>query len=286
MTDSTIGSVHRRTPRGGGRFFRFPPDRRSLVERWPGVVVAILAVLGVAALIAAVVCARGWWHHREVTDPSVVRGDYVTLLSDPTGSGLPAELTPVWTPAPAEDATLPETVRAVRIGARMADLGIAAYARNRRASYSPLDSASSAIVHRSSALVATFAAELAASLDSVPDGARAAALYRFIQRRGEREATVSLQDRARRAALGFHPRLLALGNWLETARVAALRGDRAFLASSECRAAADEAVSLRGLSRESRTALERVRGLIVAGAIGDLDTLEQALTDALRAAAN
>jgi hypothetical protein len=286
VTDSTIGSAHRLTPRGGGRYFRFPPDRRSLVERWPGVVVAILAALGVAALVVAAVYAHDWWHHHEVTDPSAVRGDYVTLLSDPTGSGLPAELTPVWTPAPAEDAKLPETVRAVRIGARMADLEIAAYARNRRASYGPLDSAAGAVVHRNSALVAAFAAELAASLDSVPDGARAAALYRFIQGRGEREATVSLQDRARRASLGFHPRLLALGNWLETARIAALRGDRVFLTSPECRAEAEEAVSLPGLSRDARSALERVRGLIVAGAIGDLDALEQALTDALRATAN
>jgi hypothetical protein len=181
---------------------------------------------------------------------------------------------------------LSETARAVRIGARMADLRIMGGARNWLASraYFEHDSAAIDEVERHSATIETMASELAAMLGSVPGGARGAALYRVIEREGSDKATLdpSVLDAARAASLEYHPRRVALGNWLEATRVAALRGDTAFLESAECSAEAEASVSLPGLPVAGRAALMHVRDIIVTNPNENLGELERAATYALR----
>jgi len=187
--------------------------------------------MALAAGIAVVMAAPAlWWRARPAGEDGVVAGatSYAALLApDARGGGLPAGWngTPWRTTRGAGDPLTPEA-RAVRIGARLTDLELAAAARD-------------------SATVRVIAAEVAALLDEVQVGGAAAVTYRAL--------ATSLVDRAalagarRDAALVAGEEAVALGMWLEAARVAAARRDAAFFRT-----------------RESRAALARARGSAVA----------------------
>jgi len=261
----------------------FIPHGRSLATWWIGAATCLAGAVVGAAILSAL-------QHHEPAPAAGSAGDYVSLMSDYTGPGLPVGLVQVWLPASSASAALSREVRAVRVGARMADLELVALVRNgyARASYYDRDPIAITIVRLNSMAVSAFARELATSLEQIPGGATSAALYRYIEREGHDFATVSYAALrlGRQAALPYHPQFIALGNWLEASRVAALRGDRAFLALPECQAEAGRAVSLPGLSPAGRAALERVRQLMLTTPEADLDALERALTDALQILAN
>lgn len=284
MSGSSIGFEGRRASPSHTAFFSFAYEKPSLMQRRPARIVCIAAVV-----VVGVILVRSWPRGTAVAEAPV--GDYVSLLSGRGGAGLPTGLTTAWSQASPAVSALSSKARAVRIGARIADLEITGWARNRLAplAYFERDSAAIAGVQRYSASVDSFAGELAGHLDEVQHGDHAAALYRRIESEGKRAATVELDvaEAARREALIlFNSRFVALGNWLEVARVATLQGDTAFLASAESRAEAAAAVSLPGISREARESLDRVRLLLDGRRPTDLRALERALTDALKALAS
>lgn len=257
--------------------------RAWLGEWWLSMLISIAAVLLAVASVTYV--------QRPIDMSGAVPiGDYATLLFDPDGAGLPVELAPAWTASDSSTASISRNARAVRIGARLIDLEIAARARNVHgiAAYYDQDPWSIAVVQANAALAATFAGELASNLDHVPQGAYTAYLFRYTESEGQRVATIDqgVITLARRQTLYFRPTFIALGNWLEAARVAALRGDRNFLARSESVAEATKAPSISGLSPAGRVALERVRALMPTDSTADLGSLERALTDALRTLSN
>lgn len=216
----------------------------------------------------------------------VAIADYVELLSFARGVALPTERSPSSSRSNRGERSLSATARATRIGAYMADLKIVGRARNSLAvrAYVEHDSAAILAVERHSVRVEALAHDLASMLDEVPSGARGARLYRLIEQEGRDKATVdpSVLDAAQGAALQSLPRHVALGNWLEASRVAALRGDTAFLNSPECRAEAEVSLSLSGLSTVERTQLAHVRDMIVTGSDAyTLESLARALTEAL-----
>jgi hypothetical protein len=254
-----------------------------LGEWWLSILVSITAVLLAAASVTYV--------QRPIDmSGAVAIGDYATLLFDPDGVGLPFDLAPAWTASDSSTTSISGNARAARIGARLIDLEIAARARNAHgsAAYYDQDPWAIAFVQANAALVASYAGELASNLDHVSQGDYAAYLFRYTESEGKRVATISsgVITMARRRTLFYRPRFIALGNWLEAARVAALRGDRTFLARPECLAEATKAPTISGLSPAGRIALERVRALMPTDSTTDLDALERALTDALYAVTN
>lgn len=284
MTDFSIGSERHRASPSHLMSFKFPQHQQSLVK-WRTARIASIATM----LVVAAVLVRPWPRRPAIAERPV--GDYVSLLSDHGGTGLPAGLAPAWPQMSSGAPALSRHARSVRIGARIADVEITGWARNRLAplAYFERDSAAIAGVRRYSASVASFAGELSARLDEVRHGDQSAMLYRQVESEGRRGATVDLDvaEAARREALMIlDPRFVALGNWLEVARVATLRGDTAFLASAESRAEAAAAVSLPGISRDAREALGRLRFLLDNRRLTDLPVLQRALTDALEALAS
>ncbi|HET7585059.1 MAG TPA: hypothetical protein VFK13_09130 [Gemmatimonadaceae bacterium] len=213
---------------------------------------------------------------------------YFLLLDDPHGSGLPQALTISWPPPRAGASHPSERATAVRIGARIVDLDIMAWARNAIAapSYYGDTAAMIAVVHES-AFIAAFGAELSAMLDSLPRGDVAAVYYRRVQDEAHRLATVDDAElrMGRLTASVVRPEYLSLGSWLEAGRVAALRGDSAFFMTPESEAESVAALCL-PLPRSARSALQRVPRLVQPDSPRDFAALERAFTSALRAVAD
>ncbi|HEU4628182.1 MAG TPA: hypothetical protein VFS08_00465 [Gemmatimonadaceae bacterium] len=251
------------------------------------------SAITLAALAALLVVQRRHDHGRDGGRVAVSIPYFPRLLSHSAGAGLPRELRPAWFESPGDEPA--PDARAVRIGARDADLTL--LARQRSAVSIPAyywhDSAAIAVVARNSAFVAAHAAELARMLDRVSRGAAAAALYRVVARQGQERGVVgSEHSKARSLARRDRTPFVVVGSWLEYARVAALRRDLAFFRRTESRAFAAGAVGLPGLSAEERAALERVRALATDDSLGARDWggefagLEEALTRALTLLAN
>ena len=220
-------------------------------------------------------------------DAALPVANYSALFPD--RRGLPSGLS--LAPSPVGSRWLmSDEVRAVRLGARLADLELASRARTAAtdASYYDHDPVADWVVAKNSDFVDQFAGDLATALGQLPHGQVAAAWYRLVQQRGRDQATSDWNSMrsARQWALTFHPGLIALGEWLETARAAALRGDAAYFASEQSRAMASAAAKLPALPDTTRSLLTRVDALTSVPAISDFHAVEHALTDALAALTN
>lgn len=224
------------------------PVRRT--PRWMALAAGIAVTVAVPAL---------WWRTHPAADPAgpplatpadAIVGapapngppSYVALLApEARGAGLP----PAWDGTPwrttrgAGDPLTPEA-RAVRVGARLTDLELAAAARD-------------------TASVRAVAAEVAALLDEVPGGAGAAAGYRALGTSAAADGAALARTR-RDAALVAGEEFVALGMWIEAARVAAARRDAGFFRTAESRAALGRArgsVAGRALAPDVMPRLER-----------------------------
>ncbi len=200
------------------------PARRRPFGGWP--------VRRWAAVAAAAVVAAGpalWW--RTQPDDGATAGvpSSVALLApEARSAGLPAgwDGTP-WRVTRGAGDPLTAEARAVRVGARVTDLELAAAAGD-------------------TAAARAVAADVAALLDEVPGGGAAAAAYRAL----DAGAGAAALARARRdAALVAGEEGFAFGAWLEAARVAAARRDAAFFRSGASRAALER---LRGSTEGER----------------------------------
>ena len=147
-----------------------------------------------------------------------------------------------WTTTRGAGDPLTAASRAARLGARLVDLELAV--RTRDARTGPL------------------AAEIAVLLRDVPAGSPAAAIYREVSRRAgaPRDSLAALLERGRVAAAalaGVEP--VALGAWVETARLAAAAHDVHFFHDDASRDALTRASQLPDVAPAARAMLDRVR---------------------------
>ncbi|HEY4219162.1 MAG TPA: hypothetical protein VGM67_18595 [Gemmatimonadaceae bacterium] len=242
------------------------------------VIVFAAVVLGATTASIAFLALR----HRANDDAVVPVMNYSSFFRDERG--LPMGLSLMPSPVGSRWAIAAEP-RAVRLGARLADLEIVSFARMgaTHASYYDESPVANWVVIRNSDLIEKFAGELAQGFDAVPEGRVTAAWYRLVQARGRDRATVewTYMGHAREWALDFHPGLLVLGEWLELGRAAALRHDYSFFARPESRALLAGALLLPKLSPQTAVSLELVRDLTSRTTAGDFRALEHALTAAL-----
>lgn len=153
---------------------------------------------------------------------------------------------------------------AVRIGACITDLGLAATAG---------DSTAREIV-----------GSIIRSLSAMDGGTSAIAKYRLVEadlRVGTRPREDRLRDAARSAALAAGPAATRAGAWVEAARVAAARRNQAFFTHAESRAILDSIAKVE-LPEPAKDAVVRVRGE-ASDADPDWPALHVALTDLLGA---
>lgn len=257
---------------------------------WRAAGLVLLAMFGVLLLIRR--------YSAPPPPPPPAATDYLNFLTN-ADAGIPATLAHGWI----DDSTRhpSEAVAAVRVGARMVDLEAAALSR-RRTGYAAWPGVPTAIwavfhdipyvnwpvnpdAHRAVRLeserVSHFAGELTGLFEDVPLGGTAAWDFRRVQ--NEAWDWVNLDDvaAAHEASRVLPSDRVALGSWLEAARIAALQGDSAFFASPEVRREALRAPALAKLSDEQREALRNV-----ARAVGNVSrqgapALEEQLTLAL-----
>lgn len=220
---------------------RRQPEPRWRVPRWAALAAGIAVVAAAPAL---------WWRGHPAGEDGAAGGDaasYAALLApEARAAGLPPgwDGTPWRTTRGAGDPLTPEA-RAVRVGARLTDLELAAAARD-------------------TAAVRAVAAEVAALLDGVPGAGAAAAAYRALGTSAPAD-TAALARARRDAALVAGEESVALGLWLEAARVAAARRDAAFFRTAESRAALGGARGS-GAGRERRSdAVDRVARALAVG---------------------
>lgn len=238
----------------------------------------VLAITGAAILLVL------WLRERYANDADgmVALAAIGGLLSDQE-DGLPPGLVPIWTGHAADENSSKEA-RAVRIGARQAALEIVSRQRFAHGvqAYFGRDSAALAIVAHGSERAAGIAAALAQELDHLDGGAASARMYREVERLARAQDYFGQRAREARDALPrVRPQHVAVGYWLEYARVAALRRDTAFFRSPESRAIAAAAVDLPRLGRADHVALEAVRDGMAGGSLPDVSSLEPLLTRAL-----
>ncbi len=244
-------------------------------------------IVVVAALLGAALTATLWsYWRRDSVDANVPIVDYATLFRDPRG--LPMGLTLMPSPAGSRW-TMSDRARAIRLGARLADLEIVIRGRTRAAdaSYYQHDPVADWVVANNSALIARFAGDLAAGFDNVSNETSAAAWYRTVQRSGQDGATVSWEvlEFARQWGNTFKPGYLALAEWLELGRAAALREDSKFFERAESRALVAAALEMQDLPPDARVPFAQVRDITPGTSVGDFSSLEHALTNALSALA-
>lgn len=243
----------------------------------PTVVTALLVIVALVVRFAATP------PHPTVR---IADGDFSKYL-DAYDTRLPTDVEPAWTPQPSPD--VGESARAVRIGARIIDVEVACQAQGTwvMPAYHG-DRTAQAQERRDAPVVAAYAGELSALLADAPDQEFAASLFSRVMTQAQLVATPALSEvhYGRQAALSFRPDFIALGNWLEAARIAAARGNRGFFDMVASRAEAANLTTIAAPSERSRDALARVQRLMPDGRAGNLVVLERALTDALRALAN
>ena len=270
--------------------------RAGARARWrrPRVLGAAAIIVALVVLVTLFVLRRAQLEEHAATI-SIHVNDVVQLLAD-DALGLPPDHAHAWE-AGASSRWTSQRARAVRIGARHADVIILSGLRTHQTelAYYGRDSLALALVARSSDRATVLAAENARELARLRGGDRAAEAYGWAAAEAARRefwgyAAWLAGQRMPPASASY----VVLGGWLEAARVAVHRGDRAFFERPESRAIAAAMVQLPRLSRDERAALERVRALIEGAAIraGDatraedgsraaLTELQEALTRAL-----
>lgn len=255
------------------------PFQPSRLERFvmPAVVTALLVIVALVVRLAATPA------HPSVR---IADGDFSKYL-DAYDTRPPTDVEPAWTPRPSPD--IDESARAVRIGARIIDVEVASVAQGMwmTPAYQG-DRTAQEQARRAAPVVAAYAGELSALLADAPDQDYAAALFSRVMTQAQLVATPAWSEVrvGRQEAISFHPDFIALGNWLEAARIAAARGNRGFFDMPASRAEAANLTAIAVPSERSRDALARVQRLMPDGRAGNLVVLERALTNALRALAN
>ena len=237
--------------------------------------------LGVLVLITALTAAfAAYWFL-----PQPWRGvpvfDFPQLLSDAGDPGLPVALNP----ESAQPFARSGNARGVWLGARVVDLEVASEWRNRvaRAAYYGRDPIALGIVAYNSGLETRLAAEISGTLAGMRNHVYAQRMYQYVGWDGRRAATVGQEISLGRRYLegSSDPGPVALGNWLETVRIAALRGDRAFFSTAQSQEMAGITSKLHGIRSSARRALGQLRELMTATGPLDLKAVEQAAANAL-----
>jgi hypothetical protein len=196
----------------------------------------------------------------------------IDTYEDPTrysdfvqGAGLESPAMHLWTTRGGSAAPSARSeALAVRIGACITDLGLAARTG---------DAAAREIV-----------ASIIRTLSDVDGSTNAIAKYRRVEadlRAGARPGEDQLRDAARSAALAAGPSATRAGAWVQAARVAAARQDRAFFAHAASRAVLDS-ITRAQLPEPAQEAVVRVRGE-TSDRDPDWPALRGALTDLLGA---
>lgn len=238
---------------------------------------AVVTATALLGLIGAVLARRP---HAIVYRPG---GDYASYFRKDRTSGLPVALNPGFALAVDGPGNSPRA-RAVRLGARIVDLEVVALARNgaSNAAYYRRNPVALATVAYNSDLVVELADSLVSTLRAVGGSENAERLYAYVAYDGRRGATVGGElEMARRDLRSVEPRFVALGNWIEAARIAALRGDREFFASWPSTTMAVQTPTIAGIPADARSALTDARTLLSAGLPTDSLAVMRTLTRAL-----
>ena len=239
--------------------------------------VAFAAVVLLTAMTAAF--AAYWFLPRPWKGVPVL--DFPQLLSEGGDPGLPVSLNP----ASSRPFDKSGNARGVWLGARVVDLEVASQWRNDVAgeAYYRRDPIALGIVAYNSQLEVRLAGQISGTLAGMRNHLYAQRMYQYVGWDGGRAATVGQEISLGRQLLegSTDPGPVALGNWLETVRIAALRGDRAFFSTPQSQEMAAITAKLHGIRSPARKALTRVRALLGATGPLDLKAVEHAAADAL-----
>ena len=189
---STGGGVSLELERGRRRFRTYAPT------------LAVAAALLIAVSVPML---------RRTGGPDLEAPHALAALVQPSGDAVTVWQQPSWTELRGTTDALSARARAVRIGARIVDLGLLARVRDSSA--------------------ARVALQVASLLDGIPAGGMAASAYRAFAD----PTTADLSDDALRRAESFAEQVagtseVRAGAWLEAARVAAVARDGSFFESS------------------------------------------------------
>lgn len=223
--------------------------------------------LAIAASIAVVAAISLLWLKRRA--PSMPNPTQYAVALAANGVGMP----PAWNDSPwtatrGSSTSLPTDVRAVRLGARLTDLEIAARSSDTSA--------------------ARYALSAAALLDDMPAGAPIASMYRGIAGRTEesRPEVVASLDGASAAVRQLpDARMIEMGAWIEAARVAAASHDAEFFRTREARAMIDYLCTSPAISVAAQKDAVDVRTAID-GATPNSNVIAERLTNVLASLAN
>ena len=221
--------------------------------------------LALAAVLAGMAVIPWSWARMGRADAG--SGEQFAVLLADAGTGLPKgwDGEPWSTMRGSSDGLAPRA-RAIRLGARLVDLELAARAGDRL----------------TTGVTATDVAVLA---EGLPAGGVVGAAHRDIARRAGEPATrlgpALAAGRVAAAKLAGED-LVALGAWLEAARIAAARRNADYFRASHGRALLARGASDVGLGDHARQALRRVDAVVPTDGVPEWDALERALTDALR----
>ena len=207
--------------------------RRS--PRVPHTVKGTLLLAAVALVVVAVQQAQ--LNRPSSVAPAPFGVDFANVLSRSAAVDHPANWPLTW---PRASAPRSQRARAVRIGVLSADLARAAVSRNGSATWGayyhtdPVAASNSALY---SALVGAYTTDLITLVRGARDGGSAANELLVVREQSVHGATFGAElALARRLVRNIDPEYVALGEWLEVARLAATADDVDYFAQSGVRA--------------------------------------------------
>ena len=221
--------------------------------------------LALAAVLAGIAVLPWSWSRLRPADAD--SGEQLAVVLADAGAGLPTGWDgQPWSTLRGSSDGLARQARAVRLGARLVDLELAARAGDH-------------------AMTGAIAIDVATLAEGLPAGGVVGAVHRDIARRaGEpasRLAPTIAHGRVAAAKLAGEE-LVTLGAWLEAARIAAARRNADFFRADHGRALLARSASDAGLGEPARQALHQVSEAVPAGGEPEWGALEGALTNALR----
>jgi hypothetical protein len=231
------------------------PRRKYSTDDRPPEVVIRRSRVGIVALGLLIVVAIFTWKKTLTPPPPPIPGDPVEIVAvlSPAARGS-AALAPEWSTIASG---LGERARAVRIGALIVEMERA--------------------VTRDDSTAHTHSEAISALLANTPDAAEVAGLFATLEDARQLTSRAALAPFARAAPM-------ALGAWLQGARVAAAAGDAGFFASQRSRESVRLLLLLPNVSPEVQAARERLDAILLrrgrpdfAAAIGALEVLQREL---------